>query len=66
MNGNEHIIANVTIDGVGSSWQITGDPANDNQATLAVSRSANATATIDVKNGGQLVVTGIRDVHAQR
>lgn len=56
--GNEHTIANVLIDGANSVWNITRNPVTNTQASLNLANHANATATIDVTGGGQLVVTG--------
>jgi T5SS/PEP-CTERM-associated repeat protein len=56
--GTEHTTAHVTIDGVGSVWQVTSNPNNNAQAFVGVAPKANATAVIDITNGGQLVITG--------
>ena len=56
--GTEHTVANVLINGADSVWNITRNPLTNLQALLNIAQHANATATIDVKNGGQLVVTG--------
>jgi T5SS/PEP-CTERM-associated repeat protein len=58
--GGEHTIASVTIDGAGSSWNVTRNPVNGAQAFVNVANAANATATIDVTNGGKIVITGNR------
>ena len=56
--GNEHTVATVTINGADSAWNITRNLVTNVQAGLDLATHANATATIDVTNGGQLVVTG--------
>jgi T5SS/PEP-CTERM-associated repeat protein len=58
--GTEHTNAHVIIDGAGSTWNVTSDPINPNnaQAFVSVASMANATATIDVTHGGQWIVTG--------
>ncbi len=56
--GSEHTIANVAVDGANSVWNITRNPVTNAQATLNLATHANATATIDVTNGGRLAITG--------
>ena len=58
--GTEHTNAQVTIDGAGSVWNITRNAVTGAQATLNLANRATATATIDVINGGQIVITGSR------
>ncbi|MEO8305840.1 MAG: hypothetical protein ABI724_17145, partial [Betaproteobacteria bacterium] len=56
--GTEHTNATVLVDGAGSVWNITRNVVTDTQASLNVANHANATATINVQNGGQIVITG--------
>jgi T5SS/PEP-CTERM-associated repeat protein len=59
-NGSEHTNAHITVDGAGSTWNITSDPGNPNnaQAFIGTAPRANATAIIDVTNGGRINITG--------
>jgi T5SS/PEP-CTERM-associated repeat protein len=52
--------AQVTVDGAGSSWQVTRNLVTGAQAQINIAGAPNATGTIDVTGGGQLVVTGSR------
>jgi T5SS/PEP-CTERM-associated repeat protein len=58
--GTEQSIATATVDGAGSTWNITRNPNTGNQAQLTVGRITGATGTVDVTNGGQIVITGSR------
>jgi T5SS/PEP-CTERM-associated repeat protein len=58
--GTEHTIANVTVDGTGSTWNIARNASNGTQAQLTVGRITNATGTVDVTNGGRITITGSR------
>ncbi len=56
-SGNEHSITQVLIDGPGSQWIVTPDRFNaGSSAYLAAATHGNAQATIDLSNGGQLLI----------
>ncbi len=57
-NGQEHSVANVTVAGADSLWSVTQDPVSGSQARINMAPSPNATATVNVTNGGQMIVTG--------
>lgn len=60
--GTERVFANVTVDGVGSQWVITRNSVDNGIAYLGAGTHANAQATINITNGGKLVVDGTGSV----
>ena len=58
-NGLEQTMATVTIDGAGSKWEVTR-ATGGSQAQINVASAANASAIVDVTNGGQIVISGSR------
>jgi len=55
------VTGNVTINGAGSSWNITRDLANGGgQAGLQLARTANSNASMTLSNGGNLTISGSR------
>jgi T5SS/PEP-CTERM-associated repeat protein len=56
--GTEKAIAHVTVDGTGSIWTVSPNPVTGANAGINMASAPNATATIDVTHGGQLVITG--------
>jgi T5SS/PEP-CTERM-associated repeat protein len=58
--GTERSTALVVIDGVGSVWRVTGGTLNGSQAGVQTAAGPNATATIRITNGGQMVIDGPR------
>jgi fibronectin-binding autotransporter adhesin len=59
------VTGTVTIDGIGSTWSITRDLANNGgQAFLAIAPSSNTIANVTISNGGNLSVTGSRSTPA--
>ena len=56
-NGNEHVVANVTIDGAGSQWT-AGRDMNNGLASFDLGVGPNTQANVTVSRGGALVVDG--------
>lgn len=56
--GTEHTVANVTIDGAGSQWIVTRDSVDNDVAFFGAGTQANALATINISNGGKLIIDG--------
>ncbi|MEO5772474.1 MAG: PEP-CTERM sorting domain-containing protein, partial [Burkholderiaceae bacterium] len=56
--GTETSTAVVVVDGVGSVWRVTGGTLDNSAASVSTATHANATATIDITNGGQMRVEG--------
>jgi T5SS/PEP-CTERM-associated repeat protein len=57
-NGNEHVVANVTIDGADSKWTSGRDTIGNGGANFTLGAGPNTQATVTVRNGGALVVDG--------
>lgn len=56
--GTEHTVANVTIDGAGSQWIVTRNSVDNDIAFFVAGTQANALATINISNGGKLIIDG--------
>jgi len=56
--GTERSFAAVVVDGVGSTWRVTGGTLDGGGATINLASHANATATLDVTGGGLLQIQG--------
>lgn len=56
--GLETTLANVTIDGPGSQWIVTRNSVDNTNAYFNAATHANAQATINITNGGKLVIDG--------
>lgn len=56
--GTERAVANVTIDGAGSQWIVTRNSVDNGAAFLSAGTQANGQATINITNGGKLIVDG--------
>lgn len=54
--GDERTIAAVSIDGSGSRWIVTRNSIDNDVAFFAAATHANAQATINITNGGKLIV----------
>lgn len=63
-NGNERSIAQVRVDGPGSSLNMMTNTVTGAQARLIVGRGPNSTATLDVLNQGRVLVDGSADTTA--
>ena len=60
--GTERVFADVTVDGVGSQWVVTRNSVDNGIAVLGAGTHANAQATINITNGGKLLVDGTGSV----
>ena len=60
--GTERVFANVTVDGVGSQWVVKRNSVDNGIAFLGAGTHANAQATINIANGGKLLVDGTGSV----
>ena len=60
--GTERVFADVTVDGVGSQWIVTRNSVDNGIAFLGAGTHANAQATINITNGGKLLVDGTGSV----
>ena len=60
--GAEHTIASVSIDGANSRWIVSRNSIDNGAASFYAGIHANATATIDIANGGKLIVDGTGSV----
>ena len=60
--GTERVFANVTVDGVGSQWVVKRNSVDNGIAFLGAGTHANAQATINISNGGKLLVDGTGSV----
>ena len=57
--GTERTFGTVIVDGLGSAWNIVRNAAvSGAQQLLGMATGANSTATLEVKNGGKVVVDG--------
>ena len=57
--GNERSFADVSIDGVGSLWRVTGGTLEPTQyANLSTATHRNAWATLNITGGGELRIEG--------
>lgn len=57
-NGNERSFAAAVVDGAGSLWNLVTSTVTNAAASLFVGRGPNTTATLDLQNGGKLVIDG--------
>ncbi|WP_313951943.1 hypothetical protein [Accumulibacter sp.] len=62
--GSESSIASALVDGTGSLWNLVTSTVSGAVASLFVGRGPNTTATVDLKNGGKLVIDGTSDLTA--
>jgi T5SS/PEP-CTERM-associated repeat protein len=53
-NGAERSFGYVTISGPGSAWHLTGSALDGATASMSTATHANATAVINISNGGQI------------
>ncbi len=60
--GAEHTVASVSIDGANSRWIVSRNSVDNGAAVFYAGMHANATATIDIANGGKLIVDGTGSV----
>ena len=56
--GTERSFAEVVINGVGSTWRVTGGTVDGSGAFVGTANHANATANITIANGGQMWIDG--------
>lgn len=56
--GTERSFADVVINGIGSTWRVTGGTLGNSGAFVTTANHANATATINIANGGQMWIDG--------
>lgn len=57
--GTERSHGTALIDGTGSTWRITTNLVNGSDPSLTMAAQANATARLDVVNGGSLLFDGV-------
>lgn len=56
--GSERSFADVTIDGPGSVWRVTGGTLENHGGFFSLGTHRNAWATVAIRNGGQLLIEG--------
>ena len=56
--GTERANATVVIDGAGSRWVVTHNSVDNREAFVTAGNGANARATIDIRNGGKMIIDG--------
>lgn len=56
--GSEMTFADVSIDGAGSRWIVTRNTVDDGTAFLSAGTHTNSQATINITNGGKLIIDG--------
>ena len=56
--GTERSFSDVLVSGSGSTWKITGGTIDNSQASLNTAAHPNAWATINISNGGKIVIEG--------
>lgn len=56
--GTERSFADVVIDGTGSQWIVSRNTVSNTAASINFATHANATATMQIRNGGKLRVDG--------